>query len=95
MTDTLRDRIAAAIGEARREWMRPGSDAGQTPFTDHLAAAVLPLVAAELRAAADELTADASALDALSGPLENNYARGMREAADRLHTRADAEDGGR
>jgi hypothetical protein len=42
---SLRDRIAAALETARVEWMRPGSDAGQAPLTDHLTNAVLPLVA--------------------------------------------------
>lgn len=32
--DTMREAIAGALHEAHREWMRPGSDAGQRPLMD-------------------------------------------------------------
>lgn len=36
--------LATAIEAARVEWMRPGSDLGERPLCDALAAAVLPIV---------------------------------------------------
>ena len=44
----LRDRIMAALETAHREWMRPGSDAGERPMLDHLGAAVLAVVEPEM-----------------------------------------------
>lgn len=44
----LRDRIIAALATAHREWMRPGSDAGERPMLDHLGAAVLAVVEPEV-----------------------------------------------
>lgn len=41
---SLRERVAAALQRAHREWMRPGSDAGQHLMVDCLADAVLAVV---------------------------------------------------
>lgn len=54
-TDGLRERIAEALCNAQREWMRPGSDAGQHLMTDHMAAAVLAILDAPSPAVDDGL----------------------------------------
>lgn len=88
-TAGLQQRIEAALEAARLEWLRPGSTAGERPLTGHLATALLPVVAGELCAAADDIDRETQALKD-DGVLEPHQFRPCRDATAALRARAAA-----
>lgn len=95
----MREAVAGALHEAHREWLRPGSDAGQRPLMDAGADAVLAVRDGEmerLRAKVARLTSDLAETAGLEETAADRYQNALHwqeraEEAEAKLTAVDAE----